>query len=223
MPRWLGGTERLNTAVTEFFTWLGTVCARHPTVTLALFSWIVAALMFGIQYMVIVTDPVELWAAPNSPSRMDKDHFDSRFGPFYRTNQIFIKPTNRSYVCLRTIEFSHNLFVAFFCCCLQITHETKAGTLTFGPAFNYEFLLEVFRLQQTIEQIGQMDGDGKGLEHICFAPVTYADEKPALDQCTVQSIFGYFGNSFDEFNRTSDDFQTGLVRNYLNRLDECMT
>lgn len=68
-----------------------------------------------------------------------------------------------------------------------------------------------------------MDGDGKGLEHICFAPVTYADEKPALDQCTVQSTFGYFGNSFEVFNRTSEDFQTGIVRNYLNRLDECMT
>lgn len=118
MPRWLGGTELLNTAVTEFFTWLGTVCAKHPTVTLALFSWIVAALVFGIQYLVIVTDPVELWAAPNSPSRKDKDYFDSRFGPFYRTNQIFIKPTNQTYVrldnligdiCFKKQYFTHRL------------------------------------------------------------------------------------------------------------------
>lgn len=98
MPKWIGGTQVLNTAVTEFFTWLGTACAKHPTLTLAVFSWIVAALMFGIKYLIIVTDPVELWAAPNSPSRLDKDSFDSRFGPFYRTNQIFIKPTNKSYV-----------------------------------------------------------------------------------------------------------------------------
>lgn len=68
-----------------------------------------------------------------------------------------------------------------------------------------------------------MDGNGKGLEHICFAPVTYAGEKPKLDQCTIQSIFGYFTNSFEQFNETTEDFDTGIVRNYLNRIDECMT
>lgn len=78
-------------------------------------------------------------------------------------------------------------------------------------------------MQQIIEQIGQNDGKDKGLEHICFAPVTYAGEKPTLDHCTIQSIFGYFGNSFDEFNKSSEDFDTGIVRNYLNRIDECMT
>lgn len=43
-------------------------------------------------------DPVDLWANPTSQSRVEKDYFDSRFGPFYRTNQIFIKPLNQDHV-----------------------------------------------------------------------------------------------------------------------------
>lgn len=44
--------------------------------------------------MEITTDPVELWAAPHSRSRIEKDHFDKTFGPFFRNEQIFIKPKN---------------------------------------------------------------------------------------------------------------------------------
>lgn len=74
------------------------VCADNPVLTLAICSWFIAALTYGIQYLIIITDPVELWASPTSRTRMEKDYFDSRFGPFFRTNQIFIKPTNTQYV-----------------------------------------------------------------------------------------------------------------------------
>lgn len=42
----------------------------------------------GIIYLKITTDPVELWAAPNSRSRVEKDFFDSKFEPFYRIEQV---------------------------------------------------------------------------------------------------------------------------------------
>lgn len=48
--------------------------------------------------MEITTDPVELWAAPHSRSRIEKDFFDDTFGPFYRTAQIFIRPVHPEYV-----------------------------------------------------------------------------------------------------------------------------
>ena len=75
-----------------------TVCARNPVLILAICSWIVGGLAFGIQYLIITTDPVELWAAPDSRARQEKDYFDSRFSPFYRTEQIFIKPTRQEFV-----------------------------------------------------------------------------------------------------------------------------
>lgn len=75
------------------------VCAENPILVLGIFSWIIAGLAFGIQNLIIITDPAELWASPTSEARLEKDYFDSRFGPFYRTNQIFIKPTNTQHVC----------------------------------------------------------------------------------------------------------------------------
>lgn len=59
---------------------------------------IIIGLSVGIFFMRITTDPVELWAAPHSRSRIEKDFFDETFGPFYRTAQVFIKPHNSEYV-----------------------------------------------------------------------------------------------------------------------------
>lgn len=44
----------------------------------------------GIKYLKITTDPVELWAAPNSRSRIEREFFDSNFEPFYRIEQVGI-------------------------------------------------------------------------------------------------------------------------------------
>ena len=42
----------------------------------------------------IETDPIELWAAPGSRSRVEKDFYDQVFRPFYRTEQIIIHAKN---------------------------------------------------------------------------------------------------------------------------------
>lgn len=78
---------------------------------------------------------------------------------------------------------------------------------------------EVLRLQQSIEQIGQ--NESKGLEKICFAPMTLAGEKPKLEKCVVQSVLGYFGNSLERLRATSVDGEYEL--NYLNDLNGCFT
>lgn len=103
---------------------------------------------------------------------------------------------------------------------LQFTHKTSSETITFGPAFNKQFLDEVFRLQEMIERIGR--NKYFALENICFAPVTYAGQNATIDQCTVQSIYGYFGNSMEKFNWTESDAE-GHVQNYLNILNKCFT
>lgn len=82
----------------------------------------------GIKYLKITTDPVELWAAPNSRSRIEREFFDSNFEPFYRIEQIIIKANLPSF-----------------------THNTSNGVIDFGPAFNKDFLLEVLTLQNQIK------------------------------------------------------------------------
>ena len=49
----------------------------------------------------ITTNPIEIWASPNSQSRKDKDFYDTYFTPFYRTNQIFFKTVGLSSVSLK--------------------------------------------------------------------------------------------------------------------------
>lgn len=66
----------------------------RPTLVLALCSWAIAVCTYGILYLEVTSDPIKIWAAPASRSRIEKDYFEERFGPFYRTQQIYFKPIN---------------------------------------------------------------------------------------------------------------------------------
>lgn len=72
--------------------------AKNPWLVLLISSWIVFGLIHGAFQLIVTTNPVEIWAAPNSRSRIEKDFFESRFQPFYRTEQIFLKAVGLSEV-----------------------------------------------------------------------------------------------------------------------------
>lgn len=66
---------------------------------LLLTAGIVAAFAAGLKSIELTTDPVELWSAPNSQARQEKDFHDSHFDPFFRTNQLILTAPNRkSYI-----------------------------------------------------------------------------------------------------------------------------
>ncbi|KAH8392947.1 hypothetical protein KR200_001327 [Drosophila serrata] len=179
-----------------FRVW-GTFCAKHPVLVLALCSWAIGGLSYGIRYMTITTDPVELWAGSESQTRIEKDYFDQHFGPFYRTNQMFIKAINQTH----------------------FTHEAPSGLLNFGPAFEYNFLKEVFELQDAIMKLGLAEGEG--LDKICYAPVLKPGETPTVDHCVIQSIYGYFQHDMDKFESSYVDSNNFTI-NYLNQLEDCL-
>lgn len=52
----------------------------------------------GSFFLKVTSDPIELWSSPDSRCRKEKDFFDTNFGPFYRTNQVFIKAVGISEV-----------------------------------------------------------------------------------------------------------------------------
>ena len=52
---------------------------------------VAVALSVTIINLEIITDPTELWAAPTSRSRLEKDYYDQQFGPFYRTEMLIIR------------------------------------------------------------------------------------------------------------------------------------
>ena len=76
----------------KFFTWWGTWCGCHPWTVMVGSLVVVIALCLGVYApgLKITTDPVELWSAPESRARKEKDIFDTKFNPFYRTEQIII-------------------------------------------------------------------------------------------------------------------------------------
>ncbi|XP_003368856.1 niemann-Pick C1 protein, partial [Trichinella spiralis] len=79
----------------KFHRW-GVFCTRHPC--LVFFFGITVSLICtsGLCYMQVTTDPVQIWSAPGSRARLEKDYFDRVFDPFYRIEQLIIVPRNQT-------------------------------------------------------------------------------------------------------------------------------
>ncbi|XP_017769241.1 PREDICTED: Niemann-Pick C1 protein-like [Nicrophorus vespilloides] len=181
----------VNEFLQKIFRAIGIAMATHSILVICLSSWVVIGIGYGAFDLKVTTNPVEIWAAPGSRSRIEKDYFDTNFKPFYRTNQIFIK----------TVGIS------------TFKHKYYENEITLGPAFNRTFLFEVFKLQKKIEEIGQ--AEGKGLEKVCYSPMTNEFTGPiTIDRCTVQSLLGLFGNDLEKFMSLSDD-------DYLDTIISC--
>ncbi|XP_034256867.1 NPC intracellular cholesterol transporter 1 homolog 1b-like [Thrips palmi] len=179
------------------FRRLGFVCASYPVVVFFVASWLLAVLIYQAGNIELVSNPVQLWASPTSQSRKEKDYFDAHFGPFYRPAQIFIKAVNLP----------------------EITHEMPQGNVSFGPVFSKDFLLQVRELQMAIQDLGREEG--LPLEQVCFAPLQNDFTGPVtVDKCTIQTIWGYFQNSLEKFNKEGE--KNGLKTNYLNVIYDCL-
>ncbi|XP_013148224.1 PREDICTED: Niemann-Pick C1 protein isoform X2 [Papilio polytes] len=169
------------TRLEDFFQWWGCIMASRPWIVLFLGLCFVVSLGFGIKYMQVTTNPVELWAAPNSRSRMERDYFDTHFEPFYRTEMLIISSKG-----LPKVEYT-----------------TESGTVfDFGPVFNSTFLLNVLDLQERIMALG----NETKLEDICFAPLqSQFSSATTASECAVQSVWGWWGNNRENLIDSLDD------------------
>ena len=107
-----------------FYHW-GKFVTKFWYLVLLLAVIISGALSFGLFFFSVTTDPVQLWSSPNSRARLEKDYYDTHFGPFYRTEQIIVqaKPGVVGPV---------------------ITPPGTAGVIwKFGPVYNLDLLNEV--------------------------------------------------------------------------------
>ncbi|KRT84012.1 Hedgehog receptor, partial [Oryctes borbonicus] len=180
-----------------FFEKWGTMCATKPWLVLFLGGCVVIALGHGIKYLNVTTDPVELWASPNSRSRVEREYYDSHFEPFYRNEQIIITSVGLP----------------------KIVHNTSSGAIEFGPVFNDSFLLAALELQEAIKNIGA--GTSYAFEKICFAPLrTKGQVELSTDDCAVQSIWGYYEDDVNIFEESDED-DNGFVVNYLDKFISC--
>ncbi|GFU25408.1 NPC intracellular cholesterol transporter 1 [Nephila pilipes] len=130
----------------KVFTQWGVFCASHPILVLlcALAFFVIAS--SGLVFFTVRTNPVDLWSAPNSEARKEKDYFDNHFGPFYRTEQVIIRRKSGNPVVGRN--------------------------LTFSPVFDRKFLHQILNLQTEITNLTAVRKNRTvQFEDICFAPI----------------------------------------------------
>ena len=148
-----------------FFRILGTKAATYPILVIIISIVAVGCMCIGIVKLNVTIDPVALWASPTSKSRQEKLYFDEHFQPFYRIEQVIIRP-----VAIRS-------FIDNF----QDYDEQ------FGPVFNLTFIRSVLDLKDKIMKIGQ--NTNYSLEKICLTPLKSNDDVKTVGDCLIQSIW----------------------------------
>uniref|UniRef100_A0AAX7VH76 SSD domain-containing protein n=1 Tax=Astatotilapia calliptera TaxID=8154 RepID=A0AAX7VH76_ASTCA len=163
----------------QFRIW-GTIMASYPLTVLLLSLIVVAVLSVGLKDIKLTTDPVELWSAPNSRARQEKEFHDTYFDPFYRTNQVILTAPGRK---------SH------------IYDSLLFGPQNFSGIMSKELIIELLELQTRIQNIQFWSDDlnrTASLKDVCFAPLN--PNNPSLTDCAVNSLPQYFQNTFIKKN-----------------------
>ncbi|XP_075714775.1 NPC1-like intracellular cholesterol transporter 1 [Rhinoderma darwinii] len=169
-----------NHSLEKAFQWWGTRMATYPKTVIGISLVIVVVLSAGMALIKLTTDPVELWSAPNSRARQEKDYHDANFGPFFRTNQLIVTAHNRP-------QYSYNSL--FF------------GKLNFSGILSTDILLELLDLQiklQSIEVWSEKHKKNITLKDVCYAPLN--PKNPSATDCAVNGLMQYFQNNKTRFN-----------------------
>ncbi|NP_001268305.1 NPC1-like intracellular cholesterol transporter 1 precursor [Mesocricetus auratus] len=159
----------------RFFQSWGTRVASWPLTVLALSFMVVIALSVGMTYIELTTDPVELWSAPKSQARKEKAFHDEHFGPFFRTNQVFVTARNRS-------SYRYDSLLL--------------GPKNFSGLLSLDLVLELLELQERLRHLQVWSPEAQrniSLQDICYAPLK--PHNTSLSDCCVNSLLQYFQNN----------------------------
>ncbi|KAL1418221.1 hypothetical protein MTO96_026104 [Rhipicephalus appendiculatus] len=156
--------------VTQFANW-GRLCARWPVTVVVTSLLAVAICCAGLAFFTIRTNPVELWSAPKSRARLEREQFNQEFGPFYRIEQVVITRNGGQ-------PFPYTLHL-----------KRYNLTVNFGAVFDKEFLHQVAALQEKLLGLtAEYEGRKVTLEDICFSPLSNG-------KCMIQSPLNWFQNN----------------------------
>lgn len=166
---------RLNAFLRRSFYRLGFIGASYPWMTFAVMFAFMGLLNLGWNSFEIERDPVRLWVAPNSESRLRKEYFDEHFGPFYRPEQIYVTSTSPA-----VFDSHSNLS-------LDPLLEQKTPVLT------WDNLKYWFDIEAEIRAL-RSSPHGYTLSDVCFKPLG------PDGACVVQSVAGWFGNDLETYD-----------------------
>ncbi|KAM4745811.1 NPC1-like intracellular cholesterol transporter 1 [Anableps anableps] len=175
----------------KFQHW-GTLMASYPLTVLLVAAIIVAIFSVGLKSIKLTTDPVELWSAPNSRARQEKDFHDKHFTPFFRTNQLILTAPGRKGHIYDSLLF---------------------GKQNFSGLISKDLIIELLDLQRKIQHIKFWSEDlnrTATLKDVCFAPLNPSN--PSLTDCAVNSLPQYFQNSLDNINAKVNMTELGVTQ-----------
>ncbi|XP_049497130.1 NPC1-like intracellular cholesterol transporter 1 [Panthera uncia] len=167
----------------------GTWVASWPLSVLLVSIAVVVAFSGGLAFMELTTDPVELWSAPSSQARREKEFHDQHFGPFLRTNQVILTAPTRP-------GSSYNSLLL--------------GPKNFSGVLAPDVLLEVLELQETLRHLQVWSPEEQrnvSLQDVCFAPLN--PHNTSLSDCCVNSLLQYFQNNRTRLLLTANQTLTG--------------
>uniref|UniRef100_A0A8D3EDK2 SSD domain-containing protein n=1 Tax=Scophthalmus maximus TaxID=52904 RepID=A0A8D3EDK2_SCOMX len=175
----------------EFRNW-GTFMATYPLTVLLLSAAVVAVFAAGLKSIELITDPVELWSAPDSRARQEKDFHDTHFDPFFRTNQLILTAPDRKGHIYDSLLF---------------------GLQNFSGIVSKDLIIELLELQKRIQNIEFWSDDlnrTASLKDVCFAPLS--PNNVSLTDCAVNSLPQYFQNSIDNINAKVNMTELGVTK-----------
>ncbi|KAL0979152.1 hypothetical protein UPYG_G00181390 [Umbra pygmaea] len=195
-PTEVSCTDRNSLAAQEFFgSWFqswGTVIASHPLKVLLVSAVVVVAFATGLMYIELTTDPIQLWSAPNSRARREKDLHDKLFDPFFRTNQLILTAPGRP---------------------SQVYDSLLFGKQNFSGIISKDLILELLTLQKKIQSIEFWSDElnrTASLKDVCYAPLNPSNPSPS--DCAVNSLPQYFQNSVANLNATVLMTELGVTK-----------
>ncbi|XP_069773730.1 NPC1-like intracellular cholesterol transporter 1 [Narcine bancroftii] len=168
----------------------GTAVARSPLPVIGASVAVVLALSAGLTYITLTTDPIQLWSAPGSRARREKDFHDANFGPFFRTNQIIITVPNRPNSTYDSVLFGQN---------------------NFSGIFSKDVVLELLDFQSKLVNIVAWSEKAQrniSIKDICYAPLN--PQEPNTTDCTVNSLLQYFQNNRSRIDAVANQTMHGV-------------
>ncbi|XP_004630599.1 Niemann-Pick C1-like protein 1 [Octodon degus] len=159
----------------RFFESWGRSMASWPLTVLAVSLLVVMGLASGLTFVKMATEPVDLWSSPKSQARQEKEFYDEHFGPFFRTNQVFLTAINRS-------SYSYDSLLL--------------GPKNFSGILSLDLLLELLDLQERLRHMQVWSPEAQrsvSLQDFCYAPLN--PHNTSLSDCCVNSFLQYFQNN----------------------------
>jgi len=170
----------------------------------------VAVFATGLMYIELTTDPIELWSAPNSRARREKDFHDKHFGPFFRTNQLILTAPGRDGHIYDSLFFGKHNFSGILDKDLLtqlLELQTKIQVRTIEPQLrvyahelhiffllmNLKMFSTTFHFLKNIEFFSEDLNQNASLEDVCYAPLNPSNA--SLTDCAVNSLLQYFQNN----------------------------